>query len=227
MKTSKLIKATCIAIMLPLAASAGTILLDFKPAGTDADTNWNTVRSSGNPVINLIDDAGAATGYTLNVTTGFTGANAVGYTEAIDWVTSNAAGDLVYTSNTTTASFTIGGLDQDTVYDFTVFAFRGTAVDIRTGLYTATGANVVSGVLDGSSVLADFLVLENISPSIAGTITFTMTVDESNNGSPTKFAYINALKIDYGTIPEPGTYAIFLSLASVCYAATRRRHIRR
>lgn len=223
-----------VALALPVVASAAVINLDFGASSgvsTYSGSTWNRV--NGQVIITtpqaLVDSANAATGITLTSTM------AMQYTydaaQTFTGLPATVAANTLFGHNTasTTPSFIFSDLDADYTYTFSVYAVRRTRTDIASGLYTATGENVESGVVNASQNTSTVLTLTNIRPDETGSITFSMMKDVTNNsvtgtGTPGGYFYINALKIEttYAPVPEPSTYAVLLGLGSLAFVAIRR-----
>jgi hypothetical protein len=196
--------------------------------------------------VSLVDSTGAAAGFTLtmdaNSNSSFNtsvgnanGATTYTYTNA-----AGVAGQVLPSSASANSLFgnteafggqtnrnpvlTFGGLSTDFTYTFTVFASRVSVADVRSGLYTATGLNSDSGVLDASNNSTVAIHLRDIVPAANGTITFSM-LEAGTNTSANSFVYLNALMITStaSAIPEPGSFAALAGLGALGVVALRRR----
>lgn len=195
-----------VALALPFAASAATINIGFLPSAINppATSNldgaiWN--RLTQNAVVSprsLVDSTGAATGVsvTSNTTLQYTyvAQNFSGLPESI-------SSDFVFGQDGAAAnpSFTFTGLDSNYTYTFSVYALRHNQTDIRSGLYTAAGADTKSGTLNASNNTGTVLVLSNVTPAANGTITFSVLKDVTNNSAVSGqvgYFQLNGLKIE-------------------------------
>lgn len=218
-----------LALVLGLAAvqsaSAATVFYDFGDSAQQTPGNYNNVPvNPPNAILSLpnsVDSTGASTGITVNVSGFFTGSNQNGPTTPTgdaaifsgQATRDNAfghAGPFGVNPLTPKGTVLFGGLDGSgaTAYDFTMFASRTGAANIRDALYTATGANNGSGVLNASNNTSNVVTISGIIPNAMGQITLTAEPGPNNN-STEQFYYLGAVRlVSSPAIPEPTSLAI-------------------
>ncbi|MDF3058308.1 MAG: hypothetical protein K0R17_2523 [Rariglobus sp.] len=228
-----------VALALPFAASAATINIGFLPSAINPSPTrdydgviWNTLTQNATETPrSMVDSAGAATGVsvTSNTTLKYE------YIEQhVSILPENISSNFVFGHDGAPAnpSFTFSGLNSGYTYTFSVYAVLLNQTDIRSGLYTATGGNTKSGVLNASNNTGTILVLSNVTPDANGSITLSILKDATNNSADVgKIGYfqLNGLQIEAtpAAIPEPSTYAVLLGLGSlVCVVMCRHRNRR-
>lgn len=196
-----------------LHAQAQTVLINFSSSGTlTPDTNgnyWNRVTQSSS-IADLVDDANAATGFSFDYTANATAAAGSSYAPAATVASPFDISDVfdsgVYVSGSSTATFTLSGLNTEKVYHFALFAARSATAN-RTTTFTLTGANSDSGSvqtsgtdLGGSGVhynVDQLVEIVGIAPTAGGVITVSFT------GGST-FGYLNALSMTEADPPPTG-----------------------
>lgn len=186
-------------------------LIDF--SGTDvaqqSTGNWNNAISTivQDPAINipnLISDTGVSTGFSLSNTTPFNGVNANGAitltgaasifptTASMDSFFGNTA--LFNNVSNPIGVITFSGLDPAKLYSFEIFASRNGVGDVRSALYTVTGATTTSATLDAANNSSLTTVTSAINPDSSGVITLQAEKNTDNtNGSG--FFYLGAIKM--------------------------------
>ena len=223
-------------------AAAEVVFVDFGTGDTPTNFNEVTVQDSfldaggsGGPVTvtNLIDETGTATAIDL-VADGFNGENNRStFTPTGDAAKFGLAlNDSLYGNVGTfgggsapNPTVLFSDLDPTSTYDFEFSASRAGVTDVRSGLYTFTGANSGSTVFDASSNESRTGVVNGIIPDANGEILLSMTVADSNNNGTTRFFYLGALRLE-GTpgevVPEPATAGVF-GLAAAGLLLRRRK----
>ena len=98
-------------------------------------------------------------------------------------------------ANKPSAGFVIGGLDDDYVYDFTIFGSRKNVTDNRETSYRFVGSNEKEGLLNCSGNASNVVTVTDVSPNSNGQITLTLSPGENNNNN-VRYYYINAMQID-------------------------------
>ena len=198
----------------PPAPELATVYVDA--AGTSTATGWNLVSfTAAAGIVPLAMTNGAATGIGMQITTPLPSSNTAG--------TNNPTGDAAefkpagvqncfghnasYNGTSVPKGVAVfSGMNTNVAYTFTFYASRMAAADDRSALYTLTGANSGSGVLNGANNYSKVCVVSNIYPQSEGTITLEVTKGPSNNNSADYF-YIAALKVTFGayevTDPPP------------------------
>lgn len=189
------------------AAKATDVLLDFGPAATATEGNWNNIVGHQDGKASLIDAYGNATGVMLKVTDPFfNGFNTSG--------TSAPTGDAAQFPNSATSDnffgngavwgtsaanpagvITLSGLDVSKTYSFVIFASRTGVTNIRDARYTFTGTgDPKSAVLNASNNVSNVAVVNEVKPSAEGVITFTTEAGPENT-SAEKFYFLGAVKM--------------------------------
>ena len=227
------------AVMLSLAgaAQAATILVDYGDTFTTDFSNgtWNNQGSAtnNNTLTNLLNTSGTATGIQaaavgFNGYAGTGGVTPMTGTAATTYLTNaatavSASTDYIFTGGTSTITLT--GLDLQSTYTFSLFGDRNGAGP-RTTSYTAAGVNSATGSQDSSFNTSNVVTLASITPTptvgspTTGTIVLTVAVVAPNTAN---FGYLNALRIDSATTPEP---ASLTALAGGGMMLLRRRRAR-
>lgn len=206
---------------------AATVLVDF--ARTDATGNWNGISNwvSGS-VADAIDDTGASTGMTIEITSRFNNVNSAGTTSGDAPYPSFATGDslfgnafAVWDSQPIIANSTVtfSNLTIDTAYNFTFYASRMGGTENRNSRYTLTGAGSPQfAELNAANNIGDVVTISNVMPDEFGVITLDVGVGTGNN-TIQGFYYLGVVEIN--SIPEPGS--ALLALSAMGLAAIRRR----
>ncbi len=94
-----------------------------------------------------------------------------------------------------TPSFKLVGLDPERTYNFTFYASRMGAADIREADYTATGFNSASTPYDAANNVDGTAVLVGIIPDAEWTITISLAPTDRNNNAY-RFVYLGAMRMD-------------------------------
>ncbi|MEQ8847984.1 PEP-CTERM sorting domain-containing protein [Botrimarina sp.] len=232
---SLLTLSLCLA--LAPAASAATLFYDFGDSNNQTPGNYNqiVVNPPGQlELLDSIDSTGASTGIAVSVSGFFNGSNQSGPNPATGDAGAIFAGEATadnafghageFGTNPLTPEGTVAftGLDGSglTTYDFTIFASRLGATNVRDALYEVTGANSGSAVLDASGNEGSVVTVSGIIPTASGEITLTAEPGP-NNDSSQLFYYLGALRVESNPIPEPTTLAL-VGLLGVGIAARRR-----
>lgn len=237
MKKSLRLLAVGACLALPFACYAEIIQINFGTAVSI--TGWNNVPASGigatntGGLANLVNNLGDVTtvNFTMNARFGGTNTNGASSTTAVnnlgipdEVAATSLYGNAVAFNGITTPNptFTLSNLDPNSVYTFTVYASRMSAGDNRTGTYTATGLNIVTGDLNASNNTSLTLMLLDVRPDAQGNIVFDMkqTAGVNNNGN--LFTYLNALTLTASPVPEPSSAAALAGAAALLHIATRR-----
>lgn len=211
-------------------ATAGVIGVDFGDQSNITPGNYNNIDHIQNPVFNLIDTDGNGTGYTLNITDNFwPGSNQSGAPSGSGdaaGIPSQATSDNLFGSLTAfggftepTGGFTIGGLDASgaTTYDFMFFGSRMGVSDNRETLYSATGGNNGSALLDTANNTSNVAWLTGISADANGEIVISVTAGP-NNTNANGFYYLGYM--EFAAVPSPSALAL---LGLGAFGAARRR----
>jgi len=178
------------------------------PAPDDPVEYWNNVTEKLGSTTNgslrgVVNSRNKSTSVTLRMISPFNGSgpNRNGTTESTLFP-ANATQDSLY-GNTAdwqgfadvTPSFKLTGLDSGRTYNFTFYASRMGATDVREANYTATGWNSSSTPFDASNNIDGAAVLEGIVPDDSGAITISLTPTGRNN-NPYRFVYLGAMRVD-------------------------------
>lgn len=239
--SSRLFRRTLAAaagLALTSLSFAATVQINF---GNNSSTGWNNVtsaigQSDTGTLADLIDSTGAITAIDLamnarynsvntNGASSGTSVNGFGIPDAIA-ATSLFGNSVAFAGVTATQpTFTLSNLDKSLAYTFTVYASRVgvSATEKRTGVYTATGLNTVSGTVDAANNTSVTLTLLNVRPDASGNIVFSMTAAADNN-SGNKFVHLNALTLTSATpVPEPSSVAVLIGTGALLVAVIARR----
>jgi hypothetical protein len=198
--------------MLGTYASAATIQIQF---GNDNDSistaNWSVVSSAGGTTSNLVDAGGAATGISLTAPN-FQGVNGNGTQSptppASTYFPSQVTRDSVYGSDTFgTFVLTLGGLDANTTYTFTMFASRTGVGDNRETEYFFAGSTSNTVYLDPAENTSDIATTSALQPDGSQEIVLTMSKGPNNSNSSGYF-YLGGMVIETAPIPEPASLGL-------------------
>jgi lysophospholipase L1-like esterase len=180
----------------------------YGPAPDDPVNHWNNVtdKVGSSPTGNLrglVNTRNRATSLILRMVSPFNGSgpNRNG-TLASTLFPANATGDSLY-GNTAdwngfanvTPSFKLMGLDRERTYNFTFYASRMGAADVREADYTATGLNSASTPFDAANNVDGVAVLAGIVPDPNGVITISLAPTARNNNAY-RFVYLGAMRMD-------------------------------
>jgi hypothetical protein len=229
---SKLVLGALGAIALAAQAYAAPIFLDFGDSAQPTPGNYNNLIVNPPPTLsipNLIDSTGAATGFGANVSGFFNGSNTQGTTAptgAASAFHAQATRDngfghaAAFGGNPLTPMGTVAltGLNPALTYDFTFFASRTGATDIRETEYAVAGLNSGSALLDASNNTSNVATVLSIAPTALGEITIQIDPGPNNNNA-SQFWYIAAMQFS-ATVPEPTCAAV---LAAAPLLMRRRR----
>ena len=219
-----------IAPMLAAWASPGpqTLLFDFgaadattqnAPAPDDPVNSWNNVTpdiggSATGQLLGLVNTANETTDISLIMLSPFnsSGPNQSGTLESTLF-TPNATRDSLYANTETfsgygdlTPRFKLTGLDPDLVYNFTFYASRLGAGDVRETGYTVSGADSVYVTLDPANNVDAVAVASGVAPDAQGEITISLEPTANNNNSY-HFIYLGAMKMEEIPEQEPIVFA--------------------
>jgi len=232
---SQRINTIVLAVALIAApAFAGTLYFDFGDPAQMTAGNYNNMTHNAEypnppePILNAIDDSGAATGISLTCTDVFwPGTNYNGTTAPTgDAAMFDAAAtrDSFFGSSVIfgdylepTGGFTLAGLDPSMAYTFTFFASRLNVSDNREAYYALAGNTADTVYLDPVGNTSAVVVSAAIVPDASGQITLEVGPGPNNTNS-SHFYYLGAMAVE--VVPEPST-ALLLTLAAA--ALIRRR----
>jgi len=171
-------------------------------AGTLGAAPWNN--TAGLPVqglsfTNLKDQNGAASGFSLTITTPWQNISLPNGTNTYGVNTGNNSGiypDAVlssaYYTDGNNQIFTVSGLDTATKYNFTFLGSRGGVNDDRTSIYTVGGTYGTTTVSQQAANNSQNTVsVNNVRPNADSTLTITLS-----KGANAPYGYINALVIE-------------------------------
>lgn len=91
--------------------------------------------------------------------------------------------------------------------------------DNRETVYTVTGLNSGSAILNATENVLNIASVSNIIPA-AGAITVALTPSAANNNG-NHFTYLNVLRLT--AVPEPSRAMLGMTGAAFCLLARRRR----
>jgi lysophospholipase L1-like esterase len=185
------------------------------PAPDDPANYWNNVTdaigaSATGQLRGVVNTKNRSTPIGLRMISPFNGSgpNRNGTTQSTVFP-ANATKDSLY-GNTAdwngfanvTPSFRLTGLDPTRTYNFTFYASRMGASDVREADYTATGYNSVSTPYDASNNVDRVATLVGVIPNEQGTITVSLAPTAANNNSY-RFIYLGAMRVDEIPQQEP------------------------
>lgn len=227
-------------------SSRAAVLVDFgASSGTGANTvspdvngnHWNNVNDhlASGPVYGLIDDTGAASGISLDITQKFDGSNGIGAGGLLtpnaallgDFAIATATEDYFYFGSTVLPQITLSGLLSGYYYTFSFFGSRSFNDIFRQTTYKVTGGNgVFTTVLQtsgsGSGTLAnpygnddDIAIISGITANGSGQAVIDL--------SSAQIGYLGIMSIEaHRMVPEPGTVTLLFFGGVVLWRA--RRH---
>jgi len=212
---------------LNTASADSVVFVNFTNASdtpATAANPFNALNSAGGPLA-LNDDTGAATGFSVGITSSnnggnSTGAPSVGGNAAAAGITAVEGGTYHFVNDSTTGTYQFSGLDPTQLYTFTVFGSRN-AGDFRETRYTLSDG-VTSSFADlttaGPVNTSNVSLFSNLTAP-TGTLNLSFAHQSSNSQA---FGYINAVRIDaIDAVPEPSSLA--LGLVGLVAMVTRRR----
>lgn len=214
---------TALAI-LPAALSAQVLYLDFGSASAISGGNFNNIHTVSS-FSDLIDSTGATTSIDLSLTFKMNNDAEYGAVAVVGEFPETATSDLLWGNagggESGGSNLTFSSLDPNLTYDLTFFASRGNTSG-RLVLYTATGANSDSAVLDVSAAgtSGSVATIMGISPDASNEITINVT---NAPGSTSTYFYLGAMKLTTSAVPEPSTVSALLGLAALGLMVYRRR----
>jgi beta-glucanase (GH16 family)/lysophospholipase L1-like esterase len=206
----------------PVPGTSQQILIDF---GQTPTTNaisgkfWNNVTNTNSlSVNNLLDAAGAYSGYSMSfsVTPLMNNVFAVTPNAGLgEFNETNVVLDGIYTdTNRSSSTFKISRLNRSNAYTFRLFGSRS-ATQTRVTSYTLAGSDTFNGALtnSGSNVggtginyNTNVLTFSNVVPDRNGEVTLTFTRTAGD------FGYLNALSVSTTNFPDAGS--IYVDLAN-------------
>lgn len=223
------IKFCLAALTAPFTAStmfASVVLIDFGATGQETSGNWNNVvnstgKSSHNTMIaDLIDDAGASTGFSLNtVAASVVGANINGATTTNTGFPSSATGDSFYIEGAESVTLTFSNLDAGQNYDFTFYASRNGSGTARIANYEVIGGNKTDNAqLNAYGNVDNTVSLSGFTADASNEIVINFTRESGS------YAYLGVLEMESSAIPEPSHYALALGAIGGLLILHRRRN---
>jgi len=178
-----------------------------------SSSNWNNITGplTTSPVVNLVDDQGTSTGYSLTITKDFqNGANSDGSAgvDAAAIFPLLAGGDSFFgTVNeflgvaNVSSEFTLSGLNSSKYYSFIIYAARKNVTDNREALYAITGENgQKSAALNASNNTSNVATIFEVKPTASGNIVVSVTAGPNNTNSA-KFYYLGAIQMTRSDVP--------------------------
>lgn len=212
------------AALLPLAAPAQTIFIDFGTNSTGT-SGWNNVSSTSvmASAASLTDfDSKTASGITYQITDDFGSLSTQTGSSFGDFPTTST-NDFFFGQNTNPgAAITFAGFDTNTFYTFTFVSYRNaTGSDDRSTEFTLNGLTT-AGVATNSLNNLTTVSITAIRPDENGVIVLDIGKAAANTNSNGYF-YLNAMKIEVAQVPEPGSAAALAGLFAVAAVALKRR----
>jgi len=210
---------------LAITALAGTsqqVLIDFGQTPTTNAASgkiWNNLTNTNNLTVgNLLDAAGAYTGYALSFSnTPFINTNfgVVPNAGMGEFNEATAVTDAAHTDiNRPSATLKISRLNRSNAYTFRIFGSRSHATETRVTAYTVAGSNTNSGSLTtsgpnvggaGVNYNTNILTFSNVVPDRNGEVTVTFAQTQG------AFGYLTAMSVGATDFPEAGTPYIELA----------------
>jgi hypothetical protein len=186
------------------------------------ENTWNHLRSVERDYYlqGIIDTENERTSLRLDIIDAFGGINFAGPTVDITidgWtVPGNAAAESFFGNVALfngrieeTGGFRISGLHPLQTYDVMMFGSRMNSSDNRETRFTVEGATEETVYVNTSNNTASLARTQSMTPKPDGTITIEAGAGPNNNNLPTKFFYINALRISPNPIETgiaPGAF---------------------
>ncbi len=195
----------------PVAGTSQQVLIDFGQTPTTnaaSGKTWNNLTNTNNLTVgNLLDAAGAYTGYALafsntpfmNTNFGVVPNAGMGEFNEVTAVT-----DAVHTdTNRPSATLKISRLNRSNAYTFRVFGSRN-ATQFRVTSYTVVGGNTLTGSLTNSGTAiggynTNVLTFSNVVPDRNGEVALTFTQTSGD------FGYLNAMSVSTTNFPDAGS----------------------
>ena len=206
----------------PVAGTSQQVLIDFGQTPTTnaaSGKTWNNLTNTNNLMVgNLLDAAGAYTGYALSFSnTPFMNTNfgVVPNAGMGEFNEATAVADAVHTdTNRPSATLKISRLNRSNAYTFRIFGSRSHATETRVTAYTVAGSMTNSGSLTtsgpnvggaGVNYNTNILTFSNVVPDRNGEVTVTFAQTQG------AFGYLNAMSVGATDFPEAGTPYIDLA----------------
>ncbi len=205
----------------PLASKDVLLKFDFGPT-SHPNLNYNVVPFNNQTITNATDfNTGLGTNVTLSLTstTGFNeaGSNTSGTNNpgspASDFFDSNATQRNLFGHDSNFnigaprpfVEFTIDGLEQNRLYDFTFFASRLLVTDNRETQYDVVGLNSGADQLDAANNTDNTAQVAGIRPNSSGEIVLTIQKG-ANNDNSAGFFYLGAMEIAASGVIETSDF---------------------
>ena len=206
----------------PVAGTSQQVLIDFGQTPTTnaaSGKTWNNLTNTNNLTVgNLLDAAGAYTGYALSFSnTPFMNTNfgVVPNAGMGEFNEATAVTDAAHTDiNRPSATLKVSRLNRSNAYTFRIFGSRSHATETRVTAYTVAGSNTNSGSLTtsgpnvggaGVNYNTNILTFSNVVPDRNGEVTITFAQTQG------AFGYLNAMSVGTADFPEAGTPYIDLA----------------
>ncbi len=213
-----------LAALAPLAASAQVIFIDF---GQITTSGWNNVTSPDASVsaVTLIDfNTQEETSLTYQITADFSARSENSSSPAVDGYPESSVLDFFHGNSTSstpkTSTIEFAGFDPEKSYTFTFLSsrYRTDSADLTT-LFTVTGDSTNS-VTTNANNNATTVSLAAIKSDENGVFVLDIAKGETNTFN---YYYLNAIKIEASTIPEPSAAAMLVGGAALGLCVLRRR----
>ncbi|MBK1857372.1 hypothetical protein [Cerasicoccus arenae] len=204
-----LFSASLISFISVSAASAATVLIDTGSINFETTGNWNNVATNtgksalDKDILDLIDDTGSATGFSLNSLSSAVGANEAGPISTTTGYPASATRDTFYIEGSESVTFTFSNLDAGTIYDFTFYAGRDGSGAARIANYEVIGGNKTDNAqLNALANVNNTVSLAGFTSDLSNEITINFTRASGI------YAYVGVIQMDTTAIPEPSHYAL-------------------
>jgi len=195
--------------------ATGDIFIDFgsSAAGFPTTGNWNNIHDHQAANVQLINDEGVNTGFTLKISDPFyNGFNTNGPTSVSGEASifpgtatsDNFFGHMLNWSTTPAnpkGIIVFSGLQPEKYYSFSIFASRMAVSDNREAKYIFEGKTTHTTSLDASNNSSRIAVSNNLQADTNGEIKLTVEAGDNNNNA-TRFFYIGAMRIRISVSPS-------------------------
>lgn len=180
----------------------GKVKLNFGDE-TCGDRSWNNISTGTRTYTRITDEYMHPTGITLTATQPMAGSNRSGasYTvtrmlmpqgvsESAVW--GYASGKFEGAQPRPMAEYTLGHLNPDLKYDFTIFASRQDCKDFRQTTFVVQGRKSQAESLDAANNTSEVVRIKGVRPSEDGRITLSV-MPGTRNTNVHRFYYLNAI----------------------------------
>lgn len=172
---------------------------------TEAPPSWNNLKPQVRTYTWITDINNNVTGITLTNSDAFTGTNAngAGYTTTNMLMPPNVSQTCMWSyaedsfgnvKAKKTCTLTLGHLNPDIKYDFTLFSSRQNCQDWRETAFTIQGKKTYTDSVEAANNISHTAQVKDVKPTKDGKIIITIAPGKRNNNKY-KFYYLNAMTI--------------------------------